>query len=360
MRYLFTAFLILSSLYSNEYEFSVDEFETIETKPYEYSGYIKGDYKYQVLNKQSQETYLGEAFFNYKHFYNQYTLHLDIMANYENIDNDEEDKAILNQGFINYKYDDNHQLYIGKKTPKWGKGYYFNPVAFIDRKKDPNNPEASREGFTQINYKYNKVLKGDLQNIAFDIVYLKTTENLNSDLYNEDSNIAALKTYLLYRDIDLDFIYIYSDKQTDKWGVDLSANLKTNFEIHGEYGRFDNGYYSYLAGLKYLTQNDLTILSEYYYQNEKQANNTPFSYRRYLINSLNQKEPLDMLYFSLYFKNTYNLEDDSYQNKLGCIYTGMKNVDLDFSISKNMGESSSEFGNKLIDRFVWVSLKYSF
>jgi len=371
MKQVVLAFFCSSSfLLASEYEFNFDELETIETKAYEYSGYIQGDYKYQSINKDSpsfpsknknsQDIYLGEFFLNYKYFQENYTFHIDLMANYEDIDNFKNNKTTLNQGFINYKYDDNHQLYLGKKTPKWGKGYYFNPIAFIDRKKDPNDPEASREGFTQLNYKYNKVLENDLKNIAFDAIYLRTTKDFNKDLYTDSSNILALKTYLLYKDIDIDFIYTYNDKQTNKLGVDFSTNLETNFEIHGEYGRFDNGFYSSLLGFKYLTENELTILSEYYYQSETQSKNTPFWDKKYLINSFTQKEPFDLLYVSIYYKNSLNLKDDSFQNKFGVLYTGITNFDLEFSYLKNSGKNSSEYGSKLIDNTSLVSLKYSF
>lgn len=129
--FLVTLSLSISSL-ADEYGFSMDELDTIETKSYEFSGYIKGDYKYQILNessasypsknKYSQDTYLGELFLSYKYFKDSYTFNIDAMANYENIDKEEEDTYTLNQAFLNYKIDSNHQLNIGKKTPKWGKG----------------------------------------------------------------------------------------------------------------------------------------------------------------------------------------------------------------------------------------------
>jgi len=346
---LVSTFIFSSLAIANDYEFDFEELDVIETKAYEYNGYIKGDYKYQLKKEDYyQNSYLGEFFLNYKYFKNDYTFHLDIMANYENIDSDKDDEVVLNQGFINYKYDNNHQVYLGKKSAKWGKGYYVNPVAFIDRQKDPNNPELSREGFTQINYKYNKVLNSEIQNITFDMVYIKTT------------NILAFKTYMLYKDIDIDFIYTYSDETNNKIGFDFSTNIETNFEIHGEYGRFDNGYYSYLLGLKYLTLNELTILSEYYVQNEIGEKNIPFYDKKYLINSFTQKEPFDILYINIYYKNILNIDDNSHQNKLGFIYSGVKNLDLDISISNNQGDSLSQYGSKPIDKSFWASLKYSF
>lgn len=360
------------ALYSwaDNYSFNLEELESIETKSYEYGGYVKGEYKYQKINESSplypsknkdyQSSKLAEAFLNFKYFQDSFTFHSDLMANYENIDSDEEKTYTLNQAFLNYKYNENHQLYIGKKTPKWGKGYYFNPVAFIDRKKDPNDPEASREGYYMANYQYNKVYESSLKNFAFDIVFLQTDTNFNDDLYEDKSNIIALKSYFLYNDIDIDLIYMYSNKQSEKVGVDFSTNLQTNFEIHAEYGKYLSGYYAYLLGLKYLTEKDLTILCEYYYQSEIQPKNSAFWDESYLITSLTQKEPFDMLYLNVYYKNTLNLQDKSHQNKLGFIYTGVKNFDIDFSISKNFGNSRSEFGSKLIQQFAWLSVKYSF
>lgn len=365
------AFILFASfVFGNDYEFNFDELETIETKPYEYNGYLKGEYKYQSLNdssplypsknKNSQDSYLGEFFLNYKYFLDDFTFYADIMTNYKNIDNNEESKINLNQTFVNYKYNSNHQVYIGKKTAKWGKSYYSNPVGFIDIKKDPNDPEANREGFTQINYKYNKVFNSDLKNLSFDLVYLRTSEDFNEYLYNSDSNIIALKAYILYKDIDIDLMYAYSNKDANKMGLDFSTNIETNFEIHGELASHDDGYYSYLLGLKYLTQNDLTILSEYIYQNETLDKNTALWDKKYFINSFTQKEPFDILYFNVYYKNILNLNDDSCQNKIGFVYSKIKNLDLDLSFNKNIGKNGSEYGNKLIHSTVWLSLKYSF
>lgn len=370
MRKILVLLLSISFSYGDNYSFDFTELEEIEVKSYEYSGYIKTQQKHQILNeaspkfntknKNSMDTYLGEAYLNFKYYKNEYTFTTDFVANYNNIDEVESDTYTLNQSFVTYKYNNHHLLSLGKKTSKWGKGYFFNPIAFIDRKKDPNNPEASREGYTQVNYNYNKVYDSEIQNLSLDVVYLKTSSNINDDLYDQDSNILAIKSYILYKDIDLDFVYFYADQLPNKVGFDFSANIETNFEIHGEYSRNDEGYYSTLLGLKYLTTNDLTITSEYYYQNETQDNTTPFWDRKYLLNKFSQKEPLDILYFSLYYKNSLNISDNSHQNNLGFIYTGVRNLDIDFSIGKYYGDKNSEFGSKLIDKFSWLQIKYSF
>ncbi len=369
-KYFLVTCLYFSFMFADDYSFDFKELEKLDIKTYEYNGYIKGEHKYQNLNKRSlsfpsknksnMNSYFGEAFLKYKYFYDKFIFQTELAANYENIDSTKEDTYTANQLFINYKYNENHQLNIGKKTGTWGKGYFFNPIAFVDRKKDPTNPETNKEGYSQVNYKYNKTFQNDLQNITFDAVYIKTTSNFNEDFYDQNSNTIALKTYLLYKDIDIDFAYLYNDKLVNKYGVDFSTNLQTNFEIHGEYAKSDDGLYSYLLGLKYLTEFELTILSEYFYQNEELSKNKSFWDNRYFINKFTQKEPFDILYFSVYYKNSYNLDDNSQQNNVGMIYTKIKNFTIDFSIGKNSGKDTTEFGSKLVDTFTWLQLKYNF
>jgi hypothetical protein len=109
-----------------------------------------------------------------------------------------------------------------------------------------------------------------------------------------------------------------------------------------------------------LTEKDLTILSEYFYQNETQNITTLLWDKKYFINSFTQKEPLEILYYNVYFKNIYNIEDKSMQNKLGVLYTGITNLDIDVSYAKNSGDDISEFGSKMAEDLYWLSLKYSF
>ena len=78
-----------------------------------------------------------------------------------------------------------------------------------------------------------------------------------------------------------------------------------------------------------------------------------------MLNKLTQKEPFDILYFSVYFKNMYNFDDNSQQNNLGLIYTKIKNLTIDFSVGKNAGNSRSEFGTKLVEKFTWLQLIYT-
>ena len=58
----------------------------------------------------------------------------------------------LYQGYLTLKPSDSWSFDVGKKTFKWGKGYAWNPVAFLDRPKDPTDPDLALEGFTGVSH----------------------------------------------------------------------------------------------------------------------------------------------------------------------------------------------------------------
>ncbi|MEA3498852.1 MAG: hypothetical protein U9R16_07330 [Campylobacterota bacterium] len=362
IKVLLISLIVPTILFGDDYSFDIDELDTIDVKNYEYSGYLKGEYKYLNLNNQpNSNSYIGEAMVDFKYFKEKFTFNSEFMINYQNIDHIEDNSRTVNQLYLNYKHNENHRINIGKISSKWGKGYFFNPIAFIDRKKDPNNPELTKEGYELLGYKYNKVFKNfNLKNFAFDLIYFPTSQNQNDDFYDKASNNIALKSYFLYFDTDIDIAYLYSGKLANKLGIDFSTNLETNFELHGEAVRDSDGLYSYLIGIKYLTISDLTITSEYFYQNEILNQTEPFWDNRYFLNKFSQKEPFDILYSSVYFKNSLNIDDHSYQNILGVTYSFKNNIDLDISIGDNYGKELSEYGSKRVDKFFSFESKWSF
>ncbi len=50
----------------------------------------------------------------------------------------------------------------------------------------------------------------------------------------------AAKLYLLYRDIDFDFMFLSNGSRSSRFGMDFSKNLAPNFEIHGELAYFND------------------------------------------------------------------------------------------------------------------------
>jgi len=374
--------MLSTALIGGEYDFDM---EAIETKSYEYSGYLRADDRYQQLNtesplyiqnsdERSSQNYLHlEALLNLAYFKDIYTFKSSFTATYDHVNSNNRDDLVINELFAEAKPTQNHMFLVGKQSLQWGKGYYFNPVAFFDRPKDPTQPTLVREGFWMANYGYTKTFNNALKNIRLDLLYLRASSSFNEDYYtfaaNEQTshNIGA-KLYMLLFDTDIDLIYNYADSAKDKIGIDFSKNLLSNFEIHGELAKELGGYHSYLLGLRYLSSFDLTLISEYLYRSnglskeeiEERDTTLPFAAKSYVITLLSQKEPLDILYFTLYAKDMLNLEDQSHQDKFGFIYRFSNNVDLDLSYNINSGSSLSEFGKKMVSDFAWVKVMWYF
>lgn len=385
MRLLFFPLLLLTSIYADEYSFDMSALEEMEPKTYEYKGYLRVEDRPQRLNKMSptyiqsgddrdyQNTLHLEALLEFSYFYETLTLKTSVMGTYDYIkDKTAKDDYPINELYLENKFNHNHSALLGKESLKWGKGYFFNPVAFFDRPKDPTQPNLAREGFSILKYSYNKSFQSSLKNISFDLLYLPATDDINKEYRlvteQKDSNNVGARLYLLYFDTDIDIIYDYSNEAKEKIGIDFSKNLQTNFEVHAEYAKELDGYFSYLLGLRYLSESDLTLISEYLFRsnglnkNEIQALpiTLPFAAKDYLINLLTQKEPLDILYLSVYYKNIFNLQDASQQNKLGFTYSFKNDIELDLSYNINSGASDSEFGKKAVEDFLWLKATWSF
>jgi len=364
-------------IHADDYSFDM---ESIETKSFEYSGYLRSEYKYQTLNQDSplytflnrsdssQNAFLNEALFRFTHYKDDFKLIGALSARYVNIDGVDDDLYTVYQLYTHNTLSINHSIDVGKKTLKWGTGYFFNPAAFLDRPKDPTQPENAYEGYVMVDYTYNKSFEGDLKNLQLDLVYMPTTASVNDDFYNGQSSNLSAKLYLLYLDTDISFIYLYSDTQKDKIGFTFSKNLETYFEVHGEYAKEIDGYHSYLLGLKYVTESDITIISEYYYDSEGLTKEEisssikllPFPGKNYFINKFSKKEPFAIVYSSVYFKDMLNTEDNSHLDTLGFIYTFKNNLEIDFSYNVNSGNKESEFGKKLVSDFAWLKATWYF
>ncbi len=379
MTRLILAILVLCTIgtYADDYDFDM---ESIETKSFEYSGYLRAEYKYQNLNQDSplytlfnrndssQNTSLNEALFRFTHYKDDFKLIGALSARYANVDGMDESLFTTYQLYANNTLSVNHSIDVGKKTLKWGKGYFFNPAAFLDRPKDPTQPENAYEGYVMANYAYNKSFDGDLKNLKLDLIYMPTTSEVNDDFHNGQSTNLAMKLYLLYLDTDIEFIYLYRDEEKDKIGFTFSKNLAPHFEIHGEYAKEIDGYHSYLLGLKYVTENDITILSEYYYDSEGLTRDEirssikllPFSAKSYFVNKFSKKEPFGIVYASVYFRDMLSTEDNSHLDTLGFIYTFKNNLEIDFSYNLNSGDEESEFGKKMVSDFAWLKATWYF
>jgi hypothetical protein len=305
-------------------------------------------------------------------------------------------------------------LEAGKRALRWGKGYAWSPIAFLERPKDPNDPELAREGFYLADADLIFNPGGTLQTVAFTPVLLPVTHDMNTDFGSAGHLNPAAKLYLLYRDTDIDIAWQGKGSRPARFGFDFSRNLATNFEIHGEWartrkftrpvsdrtGRVTNelgNVDSYLLGLRYLTERNTTYIAEYYYNGTgyseqesdqfyqlvdaafAQASATPvgplrqqaaalaqISYgrpntgKRYVYFRAQQKDAFGIVYFQPAITAMVNVEDRSFQVTPEVMYTGIDNLELRLRFFVLTGSRSSDFGEKQNARKLEVYARYYF
>jgi hypothetical protein len=307
--FLGLCFFFIPSVIFGEEEYKFEPSE-IEKKPYHFGGF--GEFR-PVLNILDKNAALYKA-----NFYNQnlgdttkeYNFRVQLEGSYEegigrvfmrfnqDVNNTYQgwsSAGTIYEGFLSLKPSDSYHFDAGKKIFKWGKGYAWNPVAFIDRPKDPNDPDLALEGFWTLSADYIKSFSGPLKTFSFTPVLLPVVTDINEDFAGGLSNPAgtppasppdrinlAAKLYLLLYDTDLDFIYFAGGSKTTRYGFDFSRNITPNLEIHGELAHIEDSTKSFvdangvlfsetydatscLLGIRYLSAKDTTYILEYYY-----------------------------------------------------------------------------------------------
>lgn len=408
-----------------EYGFSPDEFEK---KNLAWGGYVeaKGEHAdinqdggFSALNfyRDPRSTFesLGSTFqLNGSYSRETTTFNWVVQATGTQDELAWSDKADIFEGYASIKANPNLSLDLGKKVFKWGKGYAWNPVGFIDRSKDPNNPEEALEGYVGGGFDLVKSYGGDLHTVALTAVALPVWRGVNEDFGEQDRVNLAAKLYMLYRDTDIDFVWYTGNSRSTRYGVDFSKNLATNLEIHGELAHIPRQKYrvlteagqlttrevsdtSYLLGLRYLTENDITTIVEFYHNDDgytelettqffqlldtgynqflitgsdallQQATLVsesgyarPQTGRDYLYARITMKDPFDLLYFTPGITAIANLDDLSYSLSPELTYTGFTNWEMRLRLSYLNGATYSEYGEKQNSNKVEARLRYFF
>ncbi|MFH0786591.1 MAG: hypothetical protein V2B13_03145 [Pseudomonadota bacterium] len=423
---LIALWIISGSALAGEYEF--DPAET-EKKPYHFGGYLEFRPVLMGLDKG--------AVFNKLKFYNrdeknplpEYNFGLQLEGSYEkgisrifvrtntNVLNSYlgwSEYTSLYEGTLSLKPSPALDVYAGKKTLKWGKGYAWNPVAFLDRPKNPDEPELNLEGFVVTGSDYIRSFEGPMKTFSFTPVILPAYQGLNDDFGGKDQWNFAGKFYFLVYDTDIDFLFLSGGSKSPRYGIDFSRNLGTNLEIHGEAawiegnkknvvdsgGRnriVEEDIGSYLLGLRYLSDRETTTIIEYYhngggytakemgdyysfidsgYNQYNQTGNDallrkastfsmgaygkPTPMQDYLYFRISQKEPFDILYFTPALTGIINLEDKSFSLSPELLYTGFTNWELRLKGTTLSGKSQSEYGEKSNDYRIEFRVRYYF
>lgn len=397
---------------AEEFTFDASQFEK---KPAEFGGYIELKHESFALNRdgafytlnflrQPQRSTLDRTTTTFKPGAKLRAgfATLNLRGHVDNVDDNfgSERTNRVDELYLSLKPDPSVTLEAGKTVFKWGKGYAWNPVAFVERTKDPNDPELAREGYTVLSADLIRNFDGPLQTVALTPVLMPVTNQVNDDFGSPGHLNAAAKLYLLYHDTDIDFLFANNGSRGGRYGLDFSRNLGSNLEIHGEWARTTNfdqritdplgnvttqrgNATSYLLGARYLTAADTTYLLEYYrngtgYTRQQAAdffqlvNNglnqlqttgsmallqkagsaaqsgygRPNAGRNYVYARVSQKEPFDILYFTPAVTVIANLDDRSFSVAPETVYTGVNNLELRLRAFFLGGGGNTEFGEK--------------
>jgi len=426
--FLFLMFWIAPAAAGAEETYTFDPSET-EKKPYHVGGYVEfkpvlfgldrdsAFYKLRFFDNPRGENLLEangrvqlEGSYEKSIFRVYAKTNTDLKSSYSG----ESERSTFYELYGSVKPLSNLKIDVGKKTMKWGKGYAWNPVAFVDRPKDSDDPETAMEGYILATGDYIKSFDGPLKTFSFTPVIFPVYDYVNDNFGNNNKlNIAGRFYFLLY-DTDIDLMFMTGGSRPDRYGFDFSRNITTNFEVHGELAYIrsfqksvldingnrhavEGDAVSYVVGLRHLTSFDLTTIIEYYHNGtgfsvDEMANyyrlinggyniyqttgNTAIlgnalqmaegGYGRsnamgnYLYVRLSQKEPFDILYFTPSLAWMMNTDDQSWSLTPELLYTGFTNWEFRLRTGFIAGARDTDFGEKQNDYRVELRVGYYF
>jgi hypothetical protein len=315
----------------------------------------------------------------------------------------------IQEGGVRWALDREFSLDMGKRVQRWGKGYAWNPVGFVERPKDPNDPQTTREGYLMAGAEWVKSLGGPLATLAFTPLVVPTRGGLNADFGETGHLNPAAKLYLLWNDTDIDFLWQGEGSRPARFGADFSRNLNASLEVHGEWARIldqprqvadvlgnvtpsTGDADSWLLGLRYLTEKEVTWIAELY------RNGTGYSAtqlgdfyrfadtaltaggapatkavslaqagygranpgRDYLYLRVSAKDPFDVLYYTPAVTTIVNLDDHSFSLTPEIVYTGITNLELRGRLVFIHGGQTTDFGEKPYRRRIEVYARWYF
>jgi len=426
----FTVFLLVSGLFlrigycQEDYSFDLSDFKK---KTFQFGGYLESRPILSILDQESRFYILKYYDRSQTKRSIQYNFKALLDLSYEKgvfrgkmrlnsdlsyMDSDWDYDLSLYEGFFSLKPSLHFQMDFGKKRLKWGKGYAWNPVAFIDNPKNPFDPDLALEGFTVISADYIKSFPGKLKTLTASLVLLPISNGVNESLGKPNTLNYGGKLYFLLFDTDLDFMFLAGPGVSSQYGIDFSRNITSNVEIHGEwaYGtRYSRrvvdeqgiskqekgASQSYLLGIRYLTKTNTTFFLEYYrngrgytqeemeayYQsidraydfflgtgleNELRLASSLTEFRtftpgkNYLYLRILQKEPFNIVYFNPSLISICNLKDGSLSLVPELLYAPITDLELRARAVFLVGKKATEFKEKQNDLRLELRIRYYF
>ncbi|WP_018231564.1 hypothetical protein [Thioalkalivibrio thiocyanodenitrificans] len=415
--------LLLAAPAAAAEEFTFDfDIARYERPTYEFSGYLQGTAEHLRLDRDSAlyalnfpdldpgsfERYraLGELSAVYRH--EESALRARIQA--EVVDDIFGSSSDLNvhELYVSTPAGEHTSLEIGKRSLRWGTGYAWSPIGFLERPRDPNDPELSREGFILGSVEHVRSFpEGRLRTVSFTPVILPVTADVNGDFGERETINVAARLYLLYRDTDIHVTARSDGSRPGALGIGFSRNPVPHMEIHGELAWYDGRTRALIShgdletndtrpvdlllGMRYLTRGETTWIVEYYrngagYSRDemkrfldlarasredpalrpramsarREGYGAPQAMRDYLFLRVRKNEPWDALYWSLGVNAIVNLHDGSASTIPEVMYTGFRNTELRGRLAVLSGGRDTEFGERLNDWRLELRARYFF
>lgn len=299
-------------------------------------------------------------------------------------------------------------LDTGKTVLKWGKGYTWNPVAFVERPKDISDPRLPREGYSLISATVSRNFPGALQSVTFSPLLLPVTENVNSDFGRHGHLNVAAKLHLDYRDTEVGLYFLNNGSRSGRFGLDFSHDVTDDFEIYGEWARIKAQDFrlttptgtsytraeaatSYLAGMRYRTQSRSSFIFELHHNGtgfstdefldfvalvdnaaqagagstlmgraQRLADDGGFGRQKAMRNYLYVRASQSALPFTPSIRATVNLQDGSYSITPELLYSARSHWGLRARLTLLGGGPGTEYGEKYYSRRIELLLHYHF
>jgi hypothetical protein len=425
---LVAAILLLVPAFSRAEDYSLD-IPGMEKVPYHLGGRLEVEFVLKGPDKDSAfyllkypdpavapspDEYTGTLYLDAWYERGIARLSASTKADLQWTDSEWTEEIVLQEGYLSLKPSSSLTLDVGKRRFRWGTGYAWNPAAFLDRPKNPDDPELDREGYATVSAEYIRSFSGPFATLSLTAVVLPVYEDLNDDVGRTGKTDVVGRLYLLVYDTDVDFTLLSGGSRTARYGFDFSRNLGTNFEVHGEASFISDNTrrvlesdgtlrdattdaVNLLLGVRYLTESDLTWIFEYcrngtgyskeemeeFYDLVARGHERYISsgqddllrkarlaagsgygvangMRDYLYARLSIKDPFDILYFTPAVTALVNLSDTSWSLSADFPYAGITNLQFRLKAVVLGGPSNSEYGEKLNDYRIAFRAGYYF
>jgi len=301
----------------------------------------------------------------------------------------------FNECYVKWSPSDRFSALAGKRLFRWGKGYFYNPVAFAGRQKDINDISAALEGYWGMSVEAVRSFNGPLATLSITAALLPVYGKMNKG-YTQDSTLAAVaQTYALFFNTDVDFCLYADNREQIRTGFDFSRNIVPSWEVHGEWAwsrerqtriietgpvcrdTILRNTHDIVLGTRWLAPTNTTFILDYfhlgnghmsdemdaYYGAMKDAasGSVPartaaqqampyyagqFVMTDYLYCKASHPEPFTIVYFTPSIYSLVNINDRSFLAGVELTYTRFNHATFIARYMAFVGKNNSEYGEK--------------